>query len=104
MFKAIISRDNGEPWGSSGMTTQRWIDEVPGALVHIPNLIATQPGVYLSAIMEPTSSPTLDPLPHVILWEGELYLEDGHHRVVRAMFQGERYIIARVLQLPCRIE
>ncbi|MGN6589493.1 MAG: hypothetical protein ACTHKE_04300 [Sphingomicrobium sp.] len=58
------------------MTSAKWLD-IPTAILPIRELIATQPGVLLHA--------------H--------YLEDGHHRVVRARLNGRRAIRARVLSL-----
>lgn len=103
MFKAIISRAGGCPWGSTGMTSAKWLD-VPVETVAIADLIATQDGVYFHALVEATDSPDGgiasfcgDPLPHVIDWRGGLYLEDGHHRVVRARLAGQSTVQARRL-------
>jgi hypothetical protein len=99
MFKAIISRDNGCPWGETGMTSGKWLD-IPTTLVPIRELIATQPGVLLHALSDEAPTPVGgDRFPHVIRWQGSLYLEDGHHRVVRARLNGRRAVRARVLAL-----
>ena len=96
LFKDIVSRDHGEPWGATGMTSRKWL-EVPTQLVTIRDLIATQPGVYLRALMDPQLPVGGDPLPHVIAWAGELYLEDGHHRAMQAHLSGAKTMLARVL-------
>ena len=36
---------------------------------------------------------------HVVRWKGELYLEDGLHRAVRAALQQRHVLHARVLEL-----
>jgi hypothetical protein len=97
MFAGIVSRDNGEPWGDTGMTTAKWLD-IPTQRVRIADLIATQPGVLLHALTS-THEPPIggDPAPHVIAWHGHMYLEDGHHRTVRAALAGCSHINARVL-------
>lgn len=96
MFRAIISRDHGNPWGNPGMNTAKWKTIRPTSVV-IAELIATQPGVLLSALIEDTPSFSGDDVVHVVSFEGDLYLEDGHHRVVRALIAGEKSIKARVL-------
>jgi hypothetical protein len=96
VFAAVISRDQGCPWGTTGLTTTTWLD-VPVHDVNLSELIATQPGLLIGSLISPTSSP--DPMPHVIAWDGRLYLEDGHHRAMRAMLRGETTIHARVLPI-----
>jgi len=98
MFKAIISRDNGEPWGPTGMSTSKWLRQ-PVQTFRIADLIATQPGILLHALTDGFQSRGADAYPHVIQWQGNTYLEDGHHRVVRAAINGERTVSARVLEV-----
>lgn len=98
MFKAIISRDNGEPWGNTNMTTTKWLQQ-PTQTFHITDLIATQPSVLLHALTDTHQTHGQDKYPHVIQWQGNTYLEDGHHRVVRAALNGERTVEARVLEV-----
>lgn len=101
MFASIISRDGGCPWGETGMTSAKWLD-VPTELVTIRDLVATQPGILLHALSEDYEAPPIggDPLPHVVAWRGRSYLEDGHHRVVRAALRGASEVEARVLEIP----
>ncbi|QAY16195.1 hypothetical protein SEA_SONALI_83 [Arthrobacter phage Sonali] len=97
MFADIISRDEGEPWGETGMTSQKW-QEVPARSFLISDLIATQPGVLLHALAEDhQGSHSGDHLAHVVEWEGRFYLEDGHHRAVRARLNGSPRLLARHL-------
>lgn len=98
MFKAVISRDHGEPWPPTGMTSTRWL-RIPTVTVPIAALTATQPGVLLHALTANTTPVGGDTAPHVIQWRGVLYLEDGHHRAVRALINGQRVITARLLNL-----
>lgn len=99
MFKSIISRDNDCPWGTSGQTSATWLN-VPVEVIQISDLVATQPGVLLRALRDDAPEPVgKDPFPHVILYDGIHYLEDGHHRVVRARLAGRHSIEARLLIL-----
>lgn len=97
IFHTVITRDNGEPWPSTGMTTARWLT-VPTQHVRIADLIATQPGIYFHGLhaQQPYGG---DRYPHVIHWHGHLYLEDGHHRATRAALNGHTHIEARVLNI-----
>lgn len=98
MFAGVISRDAGTPWPETGMTSELWLAR-PVAPFPISRLVATQPGVLFSALLDPQTPHGGDPLPHVIVWRGVTYLEDGHHRVMRAVINGQRRIRARYLVL-----
>lgn len=99
VFLRVISRKNGCPWGTSGKTSATWLD-VPVVSVPVNTLIATQDGIFFQPLIGPVDVPVGgDVYPHVIVWGGENYLEDGHHRVVRAMLTGLETIEARVLVL-----
>lgn len=98
IFRETVERPDGVgPWGPTGMTSARWRD-VPPRLVRIDALIATQDGVYFHGIHADTHVGG-DPLPHVVSWRGREYLEDGHHRVMRAALAGATYMEARVLHV-----
>jgi hypothetical protein len=96
MFAGIISRDHGCPWPDTGMTSTQWLT-VPASEVTIAELTATQPGLLLQALTGEPNPIGGDPTPHVIQWDGNLYLEDGHHRAARAALAGHTSITARVL-------
>jgi hypothetical protein len=66
--------------------------------VKIGDLIATQPGIYFHGL-DRDHHVGGDRYPHVINWAGHLYLEDGHHRALRAALNGEATITARVLTI-----
>lgn len=98
MFAGVISRDDGEPWPATGMTSARWLT-VPTRCVPIADLVATQPGIYFHGL-DASEHVGGDEFPHVIEYRRTLYLEDGHHRAVKAALAGERVVTARVLQVP----
>ena len=102
MFKAIISHE-GAPYPLTGLTTQRWIDEVPLETVVISDLIAMQDGVKFAYLNLEPSKYRKDPFPHVVRFNTLLYLEDGHHRVVTHALYGERIVVARVLDLDAKV-
>jgi hypothetical protein len=102
MFAGLASREAGDPWGPTGMSSARWL-AVPVQRVRIADLVATQPGIYLQPLIEPAEPMGGDPFVHVVSWRGRLYLEDGHTRTIRAALGGRSEIDARVLVLPdCR--
>lgn len=96
MFAGIISRDHGDPWPNPHMTSTKWL-AIPAREVTIAQLTATQPGLLLEALTGDPIPTGGDPTPHVIQWDGNLYLEDGHHRAARAALAGHTSITARVL-------
>jgi hypothetical protein len=91
MFAGMIDKGVKRPWGDLEIN---WRDIAPEA-VRISSLTATQSGVYFEPLM-PGFERKGDEYPRVIVYDGVSYLEDGHHRVVRKMLEGKRYIWARV--------
>lgn len=91
-------------WEPTGLSTAAWL-LVPVREIFIGDLFATQDGVYLTPLLtrEPGSA-CGDPFPHVILFRGDLYLEDGHHRVLRAALNGQTTVQARVWCARARTE
>jgi hypothetical protein len=53
----------------------------------------------LEALLEEDSTFYGDLFAHVVAWRGDLYLEDGLHRALRAALQQRQTMHARVLQL-----
>jgi hypothetical protein len=96
MFRKILSKDE-LPYSSEGMTTKKWKD-LSVWRIPIDILIATQDGVYFHGLAEEYTH-LHDEFVHVVYHDGEYYLEDGHHRVVKARLRGAQSVLARVLCL-----
>ena len=101
MFKDFIDRvKDGAPWGSTGLNTDGWMANIKTKKVLISDLVATQPGVMLYALTENYHSPySRDRYPHVVKYDNVMYLEDGHHRVVKALLAGKKRVVVRLLDL-----
>lgn len=98
MFAGVINKDENKPWGELEMSTAIW-KNIRIWDVQIKDLVATQSGVYFKDLISDAPSISGDEFPHVILFEDTYYLEDGHHRVVKAALSGREVIQARVLRL-----
>jgi hypothetical protein len=70
-------------------------------LVNFRSLWLTQTKLSVAAILG-HSRYSMDPLPHVVAHSGALYLEDGHHRVIRESIEGFGTTNVRVLRTPVR--
>jgi hypothetical protein len=99
MIKGMYPRDSsGVPWGVTGLTTDLWIATVPVHWVAISDIVVMQEHLSLLALIEPPA--TKDPFAHIVEWQGIKYLEDGHHRLARAIVRGDREIQARIFRGP----
>ena len=67
--------------------------------VRLDELITTKRELRLDALLDEASTFYGDLFPHAVLWSGELYLEDGLHRALRAALQQRHVIHVRVLDL-----
>lgn len=78
------------------MTTRKWM-QLPTRRLAIDRIFVTQNGVHFHGLENPASV-SGDPLPHVLVLNGEFYLMDGHHRLIRTLLDGHRHIEARILE------
>ena len=60
-------------------------------------LITTKRELRLDALLDEDSTFYGDLFPHAVYWSGEVYLEDGLHRALRAALQQRPVLHARVL-------
>lgn len=89
------------PYPVTGLTTRLWIETVPIQLIRFSDLWLTQDGVKIEHLFNTEDlnhSYSGDRFPHVVMWEGKHYLEDGNHRVVRAALRGYRSGNCRVFE------
>ena len=62
-------------------------------------LVTTKTVLALDKLLEEDSTFYGDLFPHVVAWEGTLYLEDGMHRALRAALHQRNVLHVRVLDL-----
>jgi Arc/MetJ family transcription regulator len=96
IFKAV---GDGRPYPDHGLTTPKQWAVVPPRQVRLTDLITTKRTLDLDALLAEDSTFYGDLFAHVVEWHGQLYLEDGLHRAVRAALQQRPVLHARVLVL-----
>ncbi len=80
------------------MSTRDWA-AIPPRQVRLDTLITTKRELALDAVLADDSTFYGDLFPHAVQWQGEIYLEDGLHRALRAALQQRNVIHVRVLDL-----
>jgi Arc/MetJ family transcription regulator len=80
------------------MSTRDWA-LIPPRQVRLDSLITTKRELALDALLADDSTFYGDLFPHAVQWHGDLYLEDGLHRALRAALQQRNVIHVRVLDL-----
>lgn len=94
-FKDIVTE---RPYPPTGLNSARWVTEVPVLWVFFRQLILTQSGVRIAPLFGLSDPDRVhDAYPHVVAWDGQFYLENGHHRVVR------RAITTKYLGMDMRV-
>ena len=86
------------PYPDHGYTQREWASVAPQQ-VRLDQLETTKRTLDLDALLEEDSTFYGDLFAHVVLWNGELYLEDGLHRALRSALQQRQTVHARVLDL-----
>jgi Arc/MetJ family transcription regulator len=95
IFKAV---EDGRPYPAHDLMLRDWA-EVPPRQVRLDQLVTTKKVLALDVLLDDDSTFYGDLFPHVVQWQGELYLEDGLHRALRAALQQRTALHARVLNL-----
>ncbi|WP_456605884.1 type II toxin-antitoxin system VapB family antitoxin [Blastococcus sp. SYSU DS0617] len=95
IFKAV--RD-GRPYPDHGLSPRDWA-MIPPRQVRMDTLTTTKRELALDALLADDSTFYGDLFPHAVQWHGELYLEDGLHRALRAALQQRNVMHVRVLDL-----
>lgn len=94
IFKAV---GDTRPYPDHGLSTPREWSQVPPRQVRLDELVTTKRVLDLGALLAQDSTFYGDLFAHVVEWRGELYLEDGLHRALRAALQQRPVLHARVL-------
>lgn len=93
IFKGI---GDSKPYPEHGLeSTKQWAD-VPPRQVRLDELVTTKSTLSLDTLLAEDSTFFGDLFAHVVQWRGDLYLEDGLHRAVRAALQQRAVLHARV--------
>jgi len=95
IFKAV---QDGRPYPAHDLTLREW-SKVPPRQVRLDDLVTTKRVLALDVLLDDDSTFYGDLFPHVVLWNGEFYLEDGLHRALRAALQQRTTLHVRVLDL-----
>ncbi len=93
IFKRV---GDGRPYPDHGLSSRAWAD-VPPRQVRLDELVTTKGTLDLAALLEEDSTFYGDLFAHVVQWRGDLYLEDGLHRALRAALQQRPLLHARVV-------
>ena len=67
---------------------------IPPRQVRMDTLVTTKKELALDALLAEDSTFYGDLFPHAVQWHGELYLEDGLHRALRAGIPAEKILFS----------
>ena len=95
IFKRVGDR---RPYPDHCYAQKQW-SEIPPVQVRLDQLTTTKSTLDLDNLLEEDSTFYGDLFAHVVSWRGELYLEDGLHRALRAALQQRQTLHARILDL-----
>ncbi|MPZ29141.1 MAG: type II toxin-antitoxin system VapB family antitoxin [Micromonosporaceae bacterium] len=95
IFKAVLGE---RPYPPHGLSLREWA-AIPPRQVRLDQLTTTKRELALDKLLAEDSTFYGDLFPHVVEWNGGMYLEDGLHRALRAALQQRTQIHARVLVL-----
>jgi len=93
IFKRV---GQGRPYPDHGLTSRGWAS-LPPRQIRLDQLVTTKDTLQLDALLDEDGTFYGDLFAHVVEWQGELYLEDGLHRALRAALQQRNVLHARVL-------
>lgn len=96
IFKSV---GESRPYPDHGLCTPKAWAEVPPRQVRLDELITIKSTLDLRSLLAEDSTFYGDLFAHVVSWRGDLYLEDGLHRALRAALQQRNILHARVLEL-----
>jgi len=89
---------DGRPYPDHGLSQGDWAAISPSQ-VRLDDLTTTKTQLDLEHLLDDDSTYFGDLFAHVVSWKGELFLEDGLHRALRAALQQRNMLHARVLSV-----
>ncbi len=95
IFKRV---GDGRPYPDHGLSQRDWAAIAPQPL-RLVDLVTTKRTLDLDALLDEDSTFYGDLFAHVVSWRGDLYLEDGLHRALRAALHQRQTLHARVLEV-----
>jgi Arc/MetJ family transcription regulator len=95
IFKRV---GDNRPYPPHDLSSGEWA-ALPPRQVRLDELITTKDTLHLDALLDEDSTFYGDLFAHVVRWRGELYLEDGLHRALRAALQQRHVLHARVHEM-----
>lgn len=101
IFKAVGDR---RPYPDHALTSPRDWAKVPPRQVRLADLTTTKSTLDLTTLLAEDSTFYGDLFAHVVAYRGELYLEDGLHRALRAALHQRQVLHARVLDIDAGSE
>ena len=93
IFKRV---GDDRPYPDHGLQPKDW-SSLPPRQVRLDELVTTKGTLDLNALLDEDSTFYGDLFAHVVEWKGDMYLEDGLHRALRAALQQRQVLHARVL-------
>lgn len=88
----------GRPYPDHQLSEKDWA-QIPPQQVSLAELVTTTTVLELDRLLAEDSTILGDLFPHAVHWSGELFLEDGLHRALRAALQQRTALHMRVLDL-----
>jgi len=95
IFKAVLDQ---RPYPAVDLTADQWGELAPRQ-VRLSDLSTIRSTLDLNALLATDSTFFGDLFAHVVRFRGDLYLENGLHRAVRAALQGRTSLHARIYAL-----
>jgi Arc/MetJ family transcription regulator len=95
IFKRV---QDGRPYPDHGLSPRDWANVAPRT-IRLDELTTTKKELALDRLLDEDSTFYGDLFPHALLYHGEVYLEDGLHRALRAALENRNTIHVRILDL-----
>jgi Arc/MetJ family transcription regulator len=92
IFKGV---GDSRPYPDHGLRGGDWA-KLPPQQIRLDQLITTKGTLDLATLLDEDSTFYGDLFAHVVQWRGELFLEDGLHRALRAALQQRHTVHGRV--------